>query len=97
MTLPPKGQWYSENFNHDYGNDYFSYYRQIFVANNKALEKDLLRLLRSLEKAYDVYTEFCERHEDMPGWESLEGQIAKTLGSPELLIGFLPGAGEEPE
>jgi len=96
MTLPPKAQWYSENFNHDYGDDYFDYYRG-FVAGNTALEKDLLRLLRNLEQAYDVYTEICERYEDTPVWEILEGQIAKTLGSPEVLIGFLPGAGEEPE
>ena len=96
MTLPPKAQWYTEHFNHDYMDDYFNYYRGLVVGNT-ALEKDLLRLLRSLEKAYDVYDEICERHEDMPGWEIFEGQIAKTVGSPELLIGFLPGAGEEPE
>ena len=96
MTLPPKAQRYSEQFGQDYGDDYFSYYRDIVVGNT-ALEKDLLRLLRSLEKAYDIYTEIYERHKDMPDWDILQGKIAKTLGSPEVLIGFLPGAGEEPE
>ena len=96
MTLPPKAQRYSEEFGQDYGDDYFSYYRGL-VAGNTAVEKDLLRLLRSLEQTWDIFTEICERHEDTPGWEIFEGQIHKTVGSPGELIGFLPGLGEEPE
>lgn len=82
MTIKNDGTW--------------NMYRDI-VEQRPKLEEDLRRLHCMLEEAEDYYGQICCEHEDLPGWEILDGKASRAFGMTEILLALMPGEAEKPD
>jgi hypothetical protein len=65
------------------------------VSESEELEVDIRRLHAMIAAAEKHHEAMYERYRELPGWQLLHAQISMALGQPEILLGVMPGEGQE--